>query len=122
VHALRVWLESPDAERGWLGALRDPSLGRALLAMHEAPEDPWTVESLAATAHLSRAAFAERFTSFVGVPPMTYVRGLRVRRAADRLRAGEPVGAVAQRSGYGSVAAFSRAFKQATGMTPSAVA
>jgi AraC-like DNA-binding protein len=63
-----------------------------------------------------RAAFAERFTSFVGVPPMTYVGGLRMRRA------GEPVGAVAQRSGYVSVAAFSRAFKQATGMTPSAVA
>jgi AraC-like DNA-binding protein len=119
VHALRVWLAGPDADRGWLGALRDHWLGPALLAVHEMPEEPWTVESLAAKAHLSRAAFAERFTRLVGTPPMSYVRERRMRRASERLLAGEAVGAVARRSGYGSVAAFSRAFKQVTGEPPS---
>jgi AraC-like DNA-binding protein len=123
IHALREWLgTSPEAERGWLGALRDPSIGPALLAMHETPSEPWTVASLAATAHLSRAAFSERFTRLVAQPPMSYLRGLRIRRAAERLRAGETVAAVARRSGYGSVAAFSRAFKQVTGTSPSRLA
>jgi AraC-like DNA-binding protein len=120
IHAVREWLAtSPDAHNGWLGALRDPHVGRALALVHEAPDDPHTVASLAAAAHMSRAAFAERFTALVGIAPMAYVTHHRMRVATELLRDLTP-SEVAHRVGYGSVAAFSRAYKRTVGVPPSA--
>jgi AraC-like DNA-binding protein len=122
IHAVREWLAtSPEARRGWLGAVRDPHVGRALLRIHESPETDFTVASLAAEAHLSRAAFAERFSALVGMPPLTYVRHHRMRLATDLMRdRGLAASEVAARLGYGSVAAFSRAYKQTVGVSPGA--
>ena len=101
--------------------MRDPKIGRALTLLHERPNDAWTAESLALAVAMSRSAFAERFTSLVGQPPMQYLTLWRMHIAAQRLREGR--GSVAQTAfavGYESEAAFSRAFKRATGQSPSA--
>jgi AraC-like DNA-binding protein len=123
IHAIREWLAtSPDAHRGWLGALRDPHIGRVLALIHASPERPFTVAALADAAHLSRAAFAERFTRLVGVAPMQYVTRHRMQVATRLLRdRGLAPSEVARRVGYGSVAAFSRAYKRVVGVPPGAV-
>ena len=121
VQAIRTWLESdPDAERGWIAALRDPWIGRSIASVHREPGHAWTLEELAAEAMLSRSAFAERFTRVVGVPPMQYVTTWRMNVAASRLRDGAPVTEIAGALGYGSVAAFSRAYKRTRGRSPGA--
>jgi len=120
VDVVRRYLESLPSDRtDWLSGLRDPYLGRALGALHAAPSRPWTLETLAQEASLSRSAFAERFTQFVGKPPMQYLTDWRMQLAANQLRGGnERVAAIAERVGYESEAAFSRAFKRATGLAP----
>ncbi|MFL6072675.1 MAG: cupin domain-containing protein [Mycobacteriales bacterium] len=118
--ALRTWLEtSPEARRGWLGALRDDCLGRVLVLMHQRPEDAWTVASLATEARMSRSLFARRFTGTVGTTPMNYLATVRMRHATALMRdQGLDAARVAARVGYQSPAAFSRAYKRVTGRTP----
>jgi AraC-like DNA-binding protein len=121
VQAIRTWLESePDAEEGWIAALRDPWIGRSVASVHREPGRAWTLADLAAEAMLSRSAFAERFTRLVGESPMQYVTTWRMNVAARRLREGTPVTEVAAALGYGSVAAFSRAYKRTRGTNPGA--
>jgi AraC-like DNA-binding protein len=122
VHAVRAWLEcSPLAHEGWLGALRDEHIGQALTYMHREPQRRWTVGSLAAVAHMSRSSFAQRFGQLVGEAPIAYLTRQRMRLATRLLRDSRLMPAqVAAQVGYDSVAAFSRAYKRATGVTPGA--
>jgi AraC-like DNA-binding protein len=111
----------PAERRGWLAGLRDPQITRALASLHARPQHEWTAESLAQEAGMSRSAFAERFSSLVGQPPMQYLTAWRMHRAAQQLRDGH--GSVAQIGfgiGYESEAAFSRAFKRQFGESPAA--
>jgi len=95
-------------------------VGRALAALHRTPARDWTIELLAREVALSRSALAERFTQFVGAPPMQYLTNWRMQLAANHLLSGtENVAAIANRVGYESEAAFSRAFKKAVGTPPS---
>jgi AraC-like DNA-binding protein len=122
VETVRAWLaEQEDAATGWLAALRDPQLGPAIAAVHRAPGYPWNLGKLAARATMSRSGFAARFTDVVGTPPMAYVAATRMRAARAMLADGATVAAVAGEFGYGSEAAFSRAFSQITGQTPGRV-
>ena len=106
---------------GWLAGLGDPIVGRALSLLHAAPAEPWTTASLAHQSGTSRSTLADRFTRFVGQPPMRYLAAWRMRLAADRLSRPEAtVAQAAHDAGYDSEAAFSRAFKRATGVTPGA--
>jgi len=107
-----------DDQTGWLAALRDPYVGRALARVHERPASPWTLEDLAAEAGQSRSAFAERFTRLVGQPPMQYLARWRVQVASGMLARGAKVSAVALDVGYESEAAFGRAFKKLAGVPP----
>jgi len=120
VEALRRYMEGlPPEGKGWLAGVRDPQVGRALALLHGAPATAWTVDDLAHKVALSRSALAERFTSLVGEPPMQYLTRWRLALAAQMLRAGrEPVIRIAERSGYESEAAFSRAFKREFGVPP----
>jgi AraC-like DNA-binding protein len=121
LYILRAWLdEQPPAEaRGWIAALSDPGVAPALAAMHADPAEGWTVQSLAAVAGLSRAAFAKRFTTLIGEPPLAYLTRWRMTRAAALLREGDlPLSAVAARTGYGSEFAFGKAFKREFGRAP----
>lgn len=107
---------------GWLSALQDPRLSRALVMMHKQPGHHWTVASLAKEAGQSRSVFAQRFFLATGVTPLRYLTDLRMRVAVLRLsRERQPVETVASELGYGSLAAFSRAFKRSVGMSPGAV-
>jgi AraC-like DNA-binding protein len=121
VDVVRCYLESLPADRtDWLAGLRDSFIGRALAAIHRDPGRAWTIESLARAVGLSRSALAERFTQFVGQPPMQYLTNWRMQLAANHLLSGtESVAVIANRVGYESEAAFSRAFKKAVGSPPS---
>lgn len=108
-------------ERGWLAALRDPLVGAALSKLHEQPAHPWTLHELANEVAASRSVLAERFADVVGIPPMQYLTQWRHQLAADLLRRSRAkVSAIAAQVGYDSEAAFSRAFKRATGLSPGA--
>ncbi|MGK5553913.1 AraC family transcriptional regulator [Actinomadura kijaniata] len=122
IYVLRAWLESRPVcagPTGWAGALADPAIRAALEAIHGDPARAWTVESLAACAGLSRAAFSRRFSALVGRPPLTYLTWWRLTTAARLLRASDaPLSAVAGRVGYGSEYAFAHAFKREFGFSP----
>ena len=101
--------------------LADPRVGRALAKLHEHPEQPWTVRSLADAATMSRSAFSDRFRTLVGTAPIRYVAELRLARAARLLRSTDAtVADVARSVGYGSEETLSRAFKARFGEAPSA--
>ncbi|MCB9780504.1 MAG: AraC family transcriptional regulator [Alphaproteobacteria bacterium] len=120
IQAVRAWA-ARDAVPGWLSAMRDPAIGRALAAMHTAPADGWTVDRLARSAGMSRSAFAARFSEQVGVAPAAHLtrwRMLLARRALATSTDG--LAQVAAGVGYASEAAFIRAFKRELGTTPAA--
>jgi AraC-like DNA-binding protein len=121
VDVVRRYLESLPTDRtNWLSGLRDQYVGRALMALHANPARDWSLETLAHEAALSRSAFAERFVQFVGQPPMQYLANWRMQLATNYLRNGtESVASIANRVGYDSEAAFSRAFKKVLGTPPS---
>ncbi len=121
IAGLRAWFGRPDVTSpAWFAAHADPLVGRAVEALHETPERPWTVSALAREVGLSRAAFARRFHAAVGEPPMSYLAAWRLALAADLLADPEAtVTAVARRVGYTSPFTFSTAFKRAYGHSPS---
>jgi AraC-like DNA-binding protein len=123
IQAIRAWLETaPAARTGWLGALQDQQIGRALALIHRDPARPWTVASLANELALSRSAFAARFTELVNEPVMQYVTRWRMQIAKSALETdGSTVAELADRLGYRSEAAFARAFKRVIGAPPGAV-
>jgi AraC-like DNA-binding protein len=123
IQAIRAWLETaPAARTGWLGALRDPQIGRALAMIHREPSRAWTVAALAHELAMSRSAFAARFTELVNEPAMQYVTRWRMQLAQAALAdGGATVGELADRLGYRSEAAFARAFKRVVGIPPGAV-
>jgi AraC-like DNA-binding protein len=122
VQTLRTWSAGQSATGlGWLGALGDPGIERALAALHAEPTRDWIVEDLARIAFMSRSVFAERFTSRVGEPPLRYLKNWRLSLAQDMLRTGTwRVSEVARRAGYDSDASFSRAYKTRFGHPPAA--
>ncbi|MFT5686315.1 MAG: AraC-like DNA-binding protein [Myxococcota bacterium] len=119
VQILREEMSHPD--RGWLSALADPQIGCALTRFHTAAAQRWTAETLARQAGMSRSAFFSRFTSLVGEPPSAYITRWRMCLARAHMRGNrDGLAAVAASVGYGSEAAFSRAFKRQVGMSPAA--
>ncbi len=121
VQAARTWVAEQAAGRGgWLGALRDGRIAAALALVHRAPERAWQVATLARGVGMSRSPFAARFRALVGVPPIEYLGRWRMHLAMVLLRDQEaPVARVAERVGYESEAAFSKAFKRYVGLPPS---
>lgn len=122
VEAVRGHIEElPGNATGWLPALRDPSLSRALSALHARPAHSWTAEQLAKEACLSRSAFAEKFTDTVGLPPMSYLTRWRMILAGQRLReSSDTIAQIAATIGYESESTFSRAFTREMGVAPGA--
>jgi len=120
---VRGWVENGcGAGSGLVQALRDPRLSLAMAAMHRAPGENWTVERLARASGSSRSVFAARFQNATGMTPLRYLTELRMRLAKERIvDQGEAVESVAFELGYGSLAAFSRAFKRITGTSPGAL-
>lgn len=113
--------EMPPEQTGWLAGLRDPAIGRALSLLHARVNEGWTAESLASAVNMSRSAFADRFTSLIGAPPMRYLTNWRMQVAANSLRdTHKTIAQIAFEVGYESEAAFTRAFRREIGRPPAA--
>jgi AraC-like DNA-binding protein len=120
VDTARRYLDGlPEDATGWLAGLRDRYVGRALALLHEYPERPWTIDELGRQVGLSRSALHERFTQFLGEPPMHYLANWRIQVGSRLLReTTRNVASIALDVGYDSEAAFSRAFKRLVGVPP----
>ncbi len=120
IQAIRSWLErAPEADQGWLAALRHPRIGRALALIHRTPERAWSVDTLSREVAMSRSAFSARFTEMVGMSPGRYLTEWRMQLARTRLLdSGDAVSVIAADLGYRSEAAFCRAFKRVFDATP----
>lgn len=121
IEVVRRYIESlPPEQAGWLAGLRDPFVGKALSLIHGDPARCWTIEELGRDVGMSRSVLAERFADLVGVPPMHYLAQWRMQIASGLLANGNAnIATVAAKIGYGSEAAFSRAFKKIVGRPPS---
>jgi AraC-like DNA-binding protein len=121
VHALRQHVQS-GVNTGLMAALAHPRIGRALESFHGEPSKRWTVETLAAEANMSRAAFSSAFREVLGDTPMSYVSGWRMQVAVDQLSHTDlSVARIAASVGYESEAAFRNAFRRIVGQTPGSV-
>jgi AraC-like DNA-binding protein len=122
VQALRALTASlPPNQSGWLEALRQPAIARALALIHDRPSERWTVDALAREVGMSRSGFFARFSELVGEPPARYLARWRMHLAARALRRdGASVAEAAERVGYRSVASFSKAFRDLVGISPGA--
>src|SRR5215472_1596226 len=121
IGAVRNYLDEDlaSAESGWLAAIRDKQLGRAIALLHSNPARLWTVAALADEVALSRSAFASKFTRLVGEPPLRYLTRVRLGVAARRLLGtNDKLEVVAAAAGYESAAVFTRAFERHLGVTP----
>jgi AraC-like DNA-binding protein len=104
---------------GWIAGISDRRLGAAICAMHGNLEKAWTVESLAASAGMSRSAFAQHFKGIVGIPPLDHLTNWRMYRARCLLGNSDlALTRIAEQVGYETDGAFNRAFKRVVGMTP----
>lgn len=122
VEAVRGYADAlPAEQKGWLAGMRDPAVGRALALLHNKLGHPWTIEELAREVALSRSTFSDRFAALVGVPPMRYLAAWRLEMAKEKLRCGcQPIAQIAYEVGYEAEEAFTRAFKRAFAVPPSA--
>ena len=120
IQAIRSWLDTaPEANQGWLSALRHEQVGRALAAIHRTPKHDWNVALLAKEVGMSRSAFSAQFTKMVGQSVMRYLSQWRMQLARiDLIETAEPLSVISSRLGYQSEAAFCRAFKRMFGVPP----
>lgn len=114
VETLRRYITAlPTEQTGWLAGARDPVIGQTLALLHKQPAHPWTISNLARHVGLSRTRLAERFRHFLGEPLMTYLSQWRLKLGAEILQSTDhSIAEVAAAVGYGSEAAFNRAFKR----------
>ncbi|MBN3857052.1 AraC family transcriptional regulator [Paraburkholderia sp. Ac-20340] len=119
VQLLRAHLSSAISHTGWLRGLMDPQIGRAIAQLHRYPEREWTVESLAATAGMSRSRFSARFVELVEETPIGHLTAYRMYVASGALRdSRRRLIEIATSVGYASEKAFIRAFRRWSGMAP----
>jgi len=111
--------EMPDDCVGWLGAARDEAVGKALAAIHRDHAKAWTLAELSRQAGVSRTILAEKFSRFLGQSPIAYIARWRIQMAMRKLESSDRnVVQIALEVGYESEAAFIRAFKRETGLSP----
>jgi|ThiBio_inoc_plan_1041526.scaffolds.fasta_scaffold01527_14 AraC-like DNA-binding protein len=121
IQLMRWLLDHPleaGVHPGFITGMSDPRLARALVAMHDAPGEPWSVERMAERAGMSRTAFSNSFREVVGQTPADYLNDWRMALAQSRLREGQPIKALAEELGYANPSALSRAFAAKVGMSP----
>jgi AraC-like DNA-binding protein len=121
VRMMRAEIEAGSTDPGLLAGLSDPRLSRAIVAMHDQPENPWRNEDLAHCAGMSLSRFAETFLKEVGETPAAYLRRWRLILASQDLAKGHRVDVVARRYGFSSPEGFARAFKKRYGKPPIAM-
>ncbi len=121
LQAARHEVEGSEDCEGWIAALRDERVGKALALIHSEPQTDWTMQKLASASGMSRSRFFDRFSSLVGEPPARYLARWRTSAAADMIRREDVSTAeAAQAVGYTSEQAFTAAFRRHLGLSPSA--
>ncbi len=120
IEVLRRYMQSlPERSKGWLAALRDHEVGKALRLLHGQPANKWNVEQLATEVGVSRSAFARRFTDLIGESPMRYLAGWRMQLAKKLLQQPDlSLSMIAEKIGYDSDIAFNKAFKRLNDIPP----
>lgn len=119
IHSLRAYIQKNSAKKGFLAALRDERISKALKAMHHAPERDWQLVALAQVAGMSRTGFSNQFKNLMGDTPLSYLTQWRILRAKELLiESNKSVGMIADEVGYRSEAAFNRVFKKRVAVTP----
>jgi AraC-like DNA-binding protein len=119
IEVLRRQFLREGRSTGWLAAIRDPALGKCLALMHTDPVHEWTIAKLAKASALSRSALSERFVTTLQVSPMRYLRDWRLYLASVQLKLmDKSLAAIAFEAGYGTEAAFNRAFSRRFGRPP----
>jgi AraC-like DNA-binding protein len=120
VETVRSYVDTlDDSAGGWLVALKDRHVSAALALIHSQPARPWTLEMLAERIGASRSMLGERFARLMGQAPMQYLSQWRLHLAADALASSDSATKrIASDAGFGSTAAFSRAFKREFGVPP----
>jgi transcriptional regulator GlxA family with amidase domain len=115
----RQFQTTPAAPTGWLAAIADPAVGRCLALLHREPGRDWSLADLAAQSGLSRSALSQRFETLLGTAPIRYLRDWRLYLASvDLGTTSRPIAAIADAAGYGTEAAFTRAFSRSFGTPP----
>jgi AraC-like DNA-binding protein len=123
IQLLRWLIDHPGASgmsAGLLQGLSDPRLARALIAMHEAPGQDWTLEAIAKCAGMSRSALALAFRQTVGVTPGDYLADWRIVLAQQQMLRDRPLQLIAQELGYSDASALARLFSKRLGLSPHA--
>lgn len=120
IEVIRRYLESlPKENSGWISALADQHIGKAITLIHSDPAYPWSLAELSRCVGLSRTIFVQRFSQYLEMAPMTYVLSWRMQLAGGLLKGtNKSVGQIASIVGYESEAAFSRAFKRCNDASP----
>ena len=121
IQLLRWILDHPEkagVSTGLIMGLSDPRLARALVAVHQSPNEQWSLAKMAAVAGMSRSAFAESFKTVTGSTPAAYLTDWRMSLAASMMRAGQPVKFIAAELGFSSGSSLAKAFKQRLGTSP----
>lgn len=118
IQLLRSLIDHNENSLGLMAGLADHKLSKALICMHDRPQEPWTLDSLACAAGMSRARFAVYFREVVGITPANYLTKWRIGLAQEMLKKGQPMNLIAYQVGYASASALSRAFRAHTGYTP----
>lgn len=121
IQIIRAYAAIAPEQIAFLAALNDQQINRVLKEIHSRPAHKWTIEEMAHTAGSSRSAFAERFTTLLGLPPAQYLTSIRMLQARLALAEGHnSLSQIAEAAGYQSEAAFSTAFKRLFGRSPGA--
>ncbi len=122
IGVLRRQIDSDSIEQGVLAALFDPQLQTAIMTIHQHPEYHFSVQSLAELCFMGRSAFAKKFNDLVGIAVMAYISRFRMRYATQLLQQSTySVAVISEKCGYGSEAAFRKAYKQVMGFPPGQV-
>lgn len=122
VQMLRQFIQTQKIQLGLLAGLSDIRLARAIVAIHEQPQQAWQVASLAEEAGMSRSVFSGLFKKTMGMTPMAYLTSWRMRLAAQRIKNGDRnLAILSDQLGYQSEAAFRRTFKKVIGVAPGAM-
>jgi len=119
INIIRAYLDQSAPDTGFLSAINDTRISKALKLMQDSPQNDWTLESLATESSMSRSVFFNRFKKLVRETPLSYLTNWRIRQAQKLLTTdNNNISAIAASVGYRSEAAFNRIFKSKTGQTP----
>ena len=119
IKLLRTYIQTLEQPSGYIAALADPKIGVALNLIHSETDEGWSIESLSKAVALSRTSFTKKFNDLVGINPKPYLTKTRMLNAKVRLESStESMRSIAEKAGYSSEAAFSKAIRKYFGQTP----